>query len=62
VSEAVEGRDDSLFFPSATASFTAALLGVDTMVDIIRAGGRVATGACVVADDDGIVDFTMGGG
>jgi hypothetical protein len=39
----VEGRKVSLFIlPSATVSFTAALLGLDSMVDIDRAGGRAS--------------------
>lgn len=51
----VEARGLSLLIlPSATASFTAALLGEDGMVDIDRAGGRV------VADCEDI-DFVMGG-
>jgi hypothetical protein len=36
-----EGRELSLgMLPSATALFTVALLGVDSIVDIVRAGGR----------------------
>lgn len=61
MSEPVEGREDSLFLPSTRASFTAALLGVVTMVEIIRAGGRVAAGVWVRADDNDIMDFVIGG-
>jgi hypothetical protein len=52
----VEGRELSLFiFPSAAALFTAALLGVDSIVDIIRAGGRPCAWAGVVGGADAFV-------
>jgi hypothetical protein len=52
----IEGREISLFIlPSATASFTAARLGPDSLVDIDRAGGRA------VCDVDAM-DLAMGGG